>query len=367
MRIQSIESFTQPFVGIVRVQLDTGAEGWGQMSPYNADISAEILHRQVAPWALGADPFPVGELVERIFEREHKFPGSYLCRAVAGLDTALWDLKGRLKERPVVALLGGSPGPLRAYASSMRRNICPAAEGERFRRLRDDLGFDAFKFRVGEECGRDADVWPGRTEAVVPAVRQALGEDVALLVDANSGFSPGRAIEVGRLLEVHGVSHFEEPCPYWELEQTREVKEALALDVTGGEQDCYLPVWRRMLEMGAVDIAQPDICYAGGISRAWRIARMAEAEGVPVTPHSANRSMVTLFTMHFLAALPNRGKYLELSIEGPDYYPWEVGLFRKSPYEVVGGRVTVPSEPGWGAEIALDWLEHAEHRISARE
>ncbi len=320
MRIQSIESFTQPFVGIVRVQLDTGAEGWGQMSPYNADISAEILHRQVAPWALGADPFPVGELVERIFEREHKFPGSYLCRAVAGLDTALWDLKGRLEERPVVALLGGSPGPLRAYASSMRRNICPAAEGERFRRLRDDLGFDAFKFRVGEECGRDADVWPGRTEAVVPAVRQALGEDVALLVDANSGFSPGRAIEVGRLLEVHGVSHFEEPCPYWELEQTREVKEALALDVTGGEQDCYLPVWRRMLEMGAVDIAQPDICYAGGISRAWRIARMAEAEGVPVTPHSANRSMVTLFTMHFLAALPNRGKYLELSIEGPDYY-----------------------------------------------
>ena len=302
--------------------------------------------------------------MERIFEREHKFPGSYLCRAVAGLDTALWDLKGRLEERPVVALLGGSPGPLREYASSMRRDICPAAEGELLRLLRDDLGFDAFKFRVGEEYGRDTDVWPGRTETVVPAVRQALGEGVALLVDANGGLSPGRAIEVGRLLEDHGVSHFEEPRPYWELEQTREVKETLVLDVTGGEQDCYLPVWWRMLEMGAVDIAQPEICYAGGISRALRIARLAEAEGIPVTPHSADRSMVTLFTMHFLAALPNRGKYLELSIEGPDYYPWEVGLFRKSPYEVEGGRVTVPSEPGRGAEIALDWLEHAEHRIS---
>ena len=253
MKIASIETFVRPFVGFVRVRLDSGAVGWGQLSTYNADISAEVLHRQVAPWVLGSNPFPIGELVERVFEREHKFPGSYLCRAVAGLDTALWDLLGKLKEKPVVSLLGGIPGPLRAYASSMRRDIGPAAEGDRFRKLRDEQGFDAFKFRVGEECGRNEDAWPGRTESIVPAVRRALGDDAALLVDANSGFSPGRAIEVGQMLEDHGVSHFEEPCPYWELEQTREVREALALDVTGGEQDCFLPIWRRMLEMGAVD------------------------------------------------------------------------------------------------------------------
>ena len=367
MKIASVETFVRPFVGFVRVRLDSGAVGWGQLSTYNADISAEVLHRQVAPWVLGADPFPIGELVERVFEREHKFPGSYLCRAVAGLDTALWDLRGKLEEQPVVSLLGGTPGPLRAYASSMRRDIGPAAEGKRFRRLRDEQGFDAFKFRVGEECGRNTDTWPGRTEAIVPAVRRALGDDAALLVDANSAYSPDRAIEVGRVLEDHGVCHFEEPCPYWELEQTREVKEALALDVTGGEQDCFLPVWRRMLEMGAVDIAQPDICYAGGISRALRIARLAEAEGIPVTPHSANRSMVTVFTMHFLAALPNRGKYLELSIEGADYYPWEQGLFRNPPYAVESGCVAVPSEPGWGVEIAPEWLSRAERRVSGKE
>src|SRR5690606_17398950 len=127
--------------------------------------------------------------------------------------------------------------------SSMKRDITPADEAERFKRLRDRFGFDAFKFRVGAECGRDIDEWPGRTEEIVPTIRKALGDGATLLVDANSGFSPARAIEVGRMLQDNGVVHYEEPCPYWEYEQTRQVREALELDVTGGEQDCSLVDW----------------------------------------------------------------------------------------------------------------------------
>ena len=208
----------------------------------------------------------------------------------------------------------------------MRRDITPEAEAERLGQLRDEWGFDAFKFRVGAECGHDIDEWPGRTEAIVPAVRHQLGDDVSLLVDANSGFSPERAIAVGHLLEEWGVEHFEEPCPYWELEQTREVTEALSVDVTGGEQDCDLATWRRMIEMRAVDIVQPDVCYVGGMLRAMEVAAMAAAKGLPCTPHCANLSLVTLFTMHLLRAIPNAGKYLEFSIEGLDYYPWQDGL-----------------------------------------
>src|SRR6185312_4687779 len=103
-------------VCFVRVTADTGASGWGQTSTYNADITAAVFHRQVAPWALGADTFPIEPLIERIEEREHKFPGSYRCRALAGLDTALWDLRGRVEGKPVVTLLGGAPRRLRAYA-----------------------------------------------------------------------------------------------------------------------------------------------------------------------------------------------------------------------------------------------------------
>ena len=364
--VDKLETFTNEFVCFVRVTTNTGAIGWGQTSTYNADITATIFHRQVAPWVLGRDAFDIDALVARIEEREHKFPGSYRCRAIAGLDTALWDLRGKMEGKPVVALLGGTPKSLRAYASSMKRDITPDAEAERFLRLRDEQGFDAFKWRIAAECGHDVDEWPGRTEAIVPRVARALGDRVAKLVDANSGYSPRRAIEVGRLLESEGVSHYEEPCSYWKLEETKQVSDALAIEVTGGEQDWDLATWARMIEMRAVDVVQPDVMYMGGIARTLRVARMAAAAGLPCTPHSANLSLVTVCTMHLLGAIPNPGKYLEFSIEGLDYYPWQDGLFLGDPFAIKNGCVSIPAEPGWGVEINPDWLEHAQYRSSER-
>jgi L-alanine-DL-glutamate epimerase-like enolase superfamily enzyme len=367
MKIKSIETFSNRHVGFVRVTATDGSQGWGQVSAYNADITCQIVHRQVAPWALGHPITGAGDiarLVALIPERELKFPGSYLCRAICGLDTALWDLRGKLEGKPVCELLGGKPGRLRAYASSMKRDIAPKDEAVRFLALRDQYGFDAFKFRVGAEFGHDVDEWPGRTEEIVPTIRAVLGDKVDLLVDGNSGFSPARAISVGHLLQDHGIGHFEEPCPYWELEQTREVREALDLDVTGGEQDCLMPIWRHMIEMKAVDIIQPDVCYLGGMVRTMRVAEMGAKAGLPCTPHSANLSLVTLFTMHLLKAIGNPGKYLEFSIEGADYYPWQYGLFRNDPYKVTDGMVTVSDAPGWGIEIDPAWLEQSHYQVS---
>ena len=364
MKIKSIETFCTQYVGFVRVTADDGSQGWGQVSTYNADITSLVMHRQVAPYALGQDAYDIDHLMDVIPEREHKFPGSYLRRAMAGLDTALWDLRGKVEGKSVCELLGGTPGTLRAYASSMKRDITPEDEADRLVKLRDEFGFDAFKFRIATECGRDVDHWPGRTEAIVPAVAKALGPDVALLVDANSGFSPQRAIEVGHMLQDNGVSHYEEPCPYWEIEQTKQVTDALDIDVTGGEQDCDLANWRHMIDRRAVDIIQPDVCYLGGMVRTMRVARMGADAGLPCTPHCANLSLVTLFTMHLLRAIPNAGKYLEFSIEGPDYYPWQEGLYVRSPYDIIDGKATVTDEPGWGVEISPEWLDSADHRIS---
>ena len=116
--------------------------------------------------------------------------------------------------------------------------------------------------------------------------------------------------------------------------------------------------------MGVVDIVQLDVCYMGGLSRTLRVARMAAEAGLPCTPHSANLSMLTLFTMHLLGAIPNAGKYLELSIEGADYYPWQEGLFVESPYTVRDGQVTIPSAPGWDVEVRPGWLEQSSYRKS---
>ena len=259
MRIARVDTYATEWVAFVRVLTDDGAEGWGQVAPYNADITAEVLHRQVAPHALGMDPLDPAAIATRVLDAEHKFPGSYVCRALGGVDTALWDLRGRLEGKGVSELLGRPARPIDAYASSMRRDIAPEDEARRLADLRERDGFTAFKIRVGRECGHDRDEWPGRTEAVVPAVRAAVGADARLMVDANSCYTPGQAIEVGRFLEQHGVVHFEEPCPYWEPEWTAEVTRALDLDVAGGEQDCMLPTWRRMIELRAVDIVQPDV------------------------------------------------------------------------------------------------------------
>ena len=365
-RITRIETFATPLIGFVRVTAEDGAQGWGQVSTYNSDITCQILHRQVAPWALGRGAHALEDVIAEIPLREHKYPGTYLCRAMAGLDTAVWDLRGKAVGLPVAALLGGTPGPIRAYASSMRRDITPEAETARLIALRDAHGFDAFKVRVGAECGQDRDEWPGRTEAIIPAMRRSLGADAALLVDGNSGFSPGRAIAVGHLLQDHGYEHFEEPCPYWELEQTAEVAAALSMAVAGGEQDWDLQNWRRMITLGSVDIVQPDVLYVGGMIRAMQVARMGHAAGLPCTPHAANLSMVTIFTMHLLRAVPNPGRYLELSIEGDDYYPWQRDLFVNDPYRVQNGHVTVTDAPGWGVEINPEWLARSAYLVSDR-
>jgi L-alanine-DL-glutamate epimerase-like enolase superfamily enzyme len=364
VKIASIETFGNEFVALVRVRTEDGAEGWGQVAPYNADITAAVLHRQVAHHALGCPADEIEGLLARIPEQEHKFPGSYLFRALAGLDTALWDLRGKRAEKSVCELLGGTPRPYRVYASSMRRDIEPNDEAERLLRLRDAYGFSAFKFRIGKECGHDADEWPGRTEAIVPAVRKALGQDVALLVDANSCYTPKRAIEVGRMLEDNGVCHFEEPCPYWELEWTREVADELELDVAGGEQDCLLTQWRRIVDMRAVDVVQPDVCYLGGLTRTLQVAELARHAGLTCTPHSANLSLVTVFALHPMGAIENAGPYAELSIEPSDDYPWQEGLFEPS-LVVRDGAVQIPDAPGWGVEISEGWLARADRRVSS--
>ncbi|WP_020593113.1 mandelate racemase/muconate lactonizing enzyme family protein [Kiloniella laminariae] len=368
MKIESIETFTNEFVSIVRVRTDEGHEGWGQVAPYLADITAQVVHRQVAPWLLGRDlgTLSLADLdaaTDEVLEREHKFPCSYLYRALCGVDTALWDIRGKIENKSVCKLLGGTTASFPAYASSMQRNITPEQELARFQKLKDLHGYSSFKFRIGKECGHDQDQWPGRTEAIIPTIRKGLGDDVTLLVDANSSYSPPRAIEVGKLLQEHGINHFEEPCPYWELEWTKQVTDSLDIDVSGGEQDNYLPIWQKITRGKIVDIAQPDICYMGGITRTLRVVELAKQAGMPITLHAANLSLVTLFSLHMMGGISNPGKYLEFSIEGLDYYPWQNDIFTPG-FQITDGNLAIPDTPGWGIELNPDWLARQQYQIS---
>lgn len=365
LTIAKVETFRRNMLALVKVTTVDGSVGWGQVAPYEANITADVLHQLVARRVLGKDIADIDAINDEVVDANMKWPWSAVCRAVSGVDTAIWDLYGQLLGKPVAELLGGTVRPLVAYGSSMRRDISPADEAARMARLKDEMGYRAFKLRLGTPTGHNRDASPGRSEAIIPAVRKAVGDDVELFADANSCYTPDVAIEFGHRLEDANYAMYEEPCPYWELEWTREVTQALKIDVSGGEQDNDMAQWRRMIAMGAVDIVQPDICYVGGLTRAWRVAKMAEAAGIVTKPHAANVSLVTVFTMHMLAALPKGGE-VEFSIEADAGITKEARAMFEPALEVKEGKAVMPEGPGWGIRVKEEWLASAERKVTER-
>lgn len=362
MKITSIETFQQNAnLALVRVRTDDGLAGWGQTSPYLANQSVPALHDQIAPWFLGADPWDVAAVVDRCIRAEYKFYGSVLYRALGGVETAVWDLLGKSIGRPVYQLLAGTVRTtIGAYGSSMRRDITPEDEAERLLGLVESGTFTGFKIRIGSVMGQDADVAPGRTARIIPYLREKLGDQISLRADANGCYSPAEAIRVGRLLEANGFYHFEEPCPYPQLEATRKVADALDIAVAGGEQDQVLEHFHRLINTGVVDIIQPDIGYLGGMVRARKVALMAEAAGIPCTPHCANTSLLQIFTLHLAACSPSVNQFQEWSIEPT---AWTKDLYEGLP-EVHQSMIELSSEPGWGVTLNEDYLRSSEVRTS---
>ena len=179
-RIRSLETFHDQYVCFVRLTTTLGQVGWGQTSTYNADITARIFHRQVAPWAIGAETSDIGGLITTIEEREHKYPGSYRCRALAGLDTALWDLHGRATGRPTARPARVRPSWWTPTAASLRAGRSRSAgsggaEGRPFRGTgrRERLN-------AAHQIRNPASVRRRREPAPVREVRQSAWHNYAL-------------------------------------------------------------------------------------------------------------------------------------------------------------------------------------------
>jgi len=362
VKITSIETFQRDAnLALVRVRSDDGLEGWGQTSPYLADQSVPAIHDQIAPWFLGSDPWDVAATVDRLVRAEYKFYGTVLFRALCGVETAVWDLLGKSVGRPVYQLLGGTVRTtIGVYGSSMRRDISPEDEAQRLLGLVEGGTFTGFKIRIGSVMGQDADASPGRTEKIIRLVRETLGDRISLRADANGCYSPAEAIRVGRILEDHGFYHYEEPCPYPQIEATKKVADALDIPVAGGEQDQTLEHFHRMINTGVVDIIQPDIGYLGGMVRARKVALMAEAAGIPCTPHCANTSLLQIFTLHLAAGSPSVSQFQEWSIEDVS---WTHDLYDGLP-KVRQSMIELPTLPGWGVEINQDYLRTSRTRIT---
>jgi L-alanine-DL-glutamate epimerase-like enolase superfamily enzyme len=331
----------------VRVWADDGTVGIGEASPMQGGLaSLSILKHNIAPILRGADPLDHAVIQDRLIHSLVKLgPEGALTGALAALDIALWDLKGKMLGQPIYKLLGG------AWRTELPFYASIGGNGERSveavlrvveERLKDNPS--AIKIRFdNDRTVLDGDI-PGDI-AKARAVRQLVGDGFPLAFDANNGFSTGGAIRVGRALEDLGYWWFEEPVQHYHIKAMGEVARKLDITVSAGEQTYTLSGIADLIEAG-VRMVQPDIVKMGGITGLQRCAALAQAHGVELVPHQTQPTIGHTANMHVVAAQLHSIKPVELNDPSPRLH----SVFAK-PLRPQAGQFHLPITPGLGLEL----------------
>jgi len=275
--------------------------------------------------------------------------------AISGLDIALWDICGKARGEPVAKLLGGMfRDKVQAYATGFYRI---SGKGEAARQAaeakqRHAEGFRAMKIKLG--FGVEDDL------AVMQAIREATaGLSYEAMIDTNHAYGVAEAIRLGRGIEAQGwkLRWYEEPVTQEDLEGYGEVRRALATPIAGGENEFTLFGFRELFARRAVDIAQPDICAAGGFSGCRHIVALAHAHGVQVNPHVWASAVGQAASLQLIAAIPAANHALFASEPLLEFdmssHPFREHL-TDAPLRQQGGWVEVPQRPGLGIEVSRD-------------
>ncbi len=335
---------------IVEIETDDGIVGWGECYGPSA-VSKAYIDTQFAPRIIGRDPFDVEVIWEDLYNRIKDYGGQGMASsALSGIDIALWDIIGKACGQPVHKLMGGAHRTeVTSYATGlyfidMNRLIEEAVDEARGY---VEEGFAAIKMKIGLGSMKlDIDR--------VAAVREAVGLGIRLMVDANHCLTVPQAIRYGRELEKLDIEWFEEPISPEDIDGYVEVTRALDIAVAGGENGFTRWGFRDLVMRKAMDIVQPDVCAAGGLSECRKIATLAIAHGVECVPHAWGSVIGLAATLHFLAALPD---------QPPSFRPFPPLLefeqcenpFRDhlgvEPIVQRRGQVRIPTSPGLGIEI----------------
>ena len=353
-KIDRIETWSLPECVVVRVTDTDGATGWGQTAALGSEVTEAAFRRIVVPRALGQKA-EARAVSAHVWNNGYKFRGSFLARALAGLDTALWDLEARRAGVPVWRLLGASQArDIPVYLSRRTRKTAPEAEIEAIAEEIETSGYTAVKVQVGWRLGGGIEGPPDRTERLVPELRRAF-PNLRLSGDANGGYEAVDAIATGRLMEDHGFYHFEEPCPFDDMIGTARVSDALSIAISGGEQDNDMGKFRVMARDRVVDILQCDLAYVGGLSRCLDVAGIAREAGLPFMPHCPTMSMLQVFTLHLLTALPDHKEAHEWRGRA-DRQAWAEEIYAPLPV-LRDSAARALDGIGWGVEVNRDLLK----------
>lgn len=338
----------------VRVRGMNGEEGTAACSDRAAYFYP--LLKRFAACAIGRDAREAEAILNRIYltDINYKIQGlAYWC-PIAWLESAILDMLAKAAGVNVTQLLGGRKREaIEFYLASGNRQNTPEEEVEILERRVSRIGAHAVKFKLGGRMSRNQDSVAGRTEGLLYLARRHFGDDFIIHADGNGSYDARKGIEVGRIAEEINAYFYEEPCPFDDLWALKEVADGLDIPLAFGEQETSLRRFAWIVENNAAQVLQPDLHYTGGFIQCIKVARMAEAAGMPVTPHVSG-GFSSYNALLYNCVIPNAGHYHEYKGFG------NLGDYVEGGLEVKDGKVRVPGGLGLGIDFDMFGLEYAD-------
>ena len=360
--IKSVELLRWENSYLCRVRSADGAEG---ISVAHSSMSRlyPIFLQNLQPFFVGKDARELDLILEKVYVYgfNFRYSGIALGLPLATIEFAILDLLGRMAGRSLGQLIGEIHHPeVAVYVATEWRELPLEESFDLIKKAVAEYDARALKIKVGYLMFMTTDLRArgpvGKTERLIPLLRETFGSDMALYADANGYYEVDEAIRVGKLLEEHKYAYFEEPVMYDDFEAIRKVADALDIPIANGEQDQSFVNFRWLIANDGVEIVQPDSYYFGGLIRSVKVGRMAAAFGKSIVPHMSGGGLGFLYNCHLVSVLPNAGAHHEF--KGLDTnVPFEC---KTSPLKVAGGKIKVPTGPGSGVEIDPAFI--ARHR-----
>jgi L-alanine-DL-glutamate epimerase-like enolase superfamily enzyme len=346
--IDSFELFLARGAWFLRVRGKGGEEGIAPFSE-RAKYMYPLMTENILPLMLGKDARNLEKIFNEVFvtNLNYKIQGLAWWCPISWVESAVLDMLAKKAGVNVTALLGGrARNELDLYVASGNRETTPEEEVAILQERVSELGVKAIKFKLGGRMSRNADSLAGRSEALLHLARKHFGDEMVIHADGNGSYDAAKGIEIGKIVESIDAYFYEEPCPFDDLWDLKAVADALDIPLAFGEQETSLRRFAWIVENNAAQVLQPDLQYTGGFIQCIKVARMAAAANMPVTPHvSGGYSSYNMLL--FCATIPNAGHYHEYkTFKGvEDCIPG--GL------PVKNGKITVPDGLGLGLDMSF--------------
>ena len=290
---------------LVEIETDEGITGWGEcFGPGNIALANKyIVEKVIQPLIIGEDPINKEYIWHKVYNllRDSGQKGMPI-QALSGIDIALWDILAKKAKLPLYQLLGGKTNnkiPVYGYGMMLQKKsveeLC-----ELFKKEANQIkekNFKAMKMKVG--------LGPKEDLKLVSAVREAIGDNFKLMVDANHAYNKNDALYVGKGLDEMEIYWFEEPVAPEDYDGYKELKEKLKTNIAGGEAEFTKYGWNQLIKNNCIDIAQPEVCGLGGITEYLKVSALAQSNFIPIVNHVWGSALSVAVNLHLLTSLPD--------------------------------------------------------------